>query len=200
MTIAPRPLGTAGLCLRLTALRGASPYLVYLVEAGSSGRVMAELEADLRSFEEAVRIDAVPSSPGAPHVLAHLPSMVGGVLLVGAEGYEESDWRLLDRRRSALTRPGATVFLTTAASFAILMRVAPNLASWFGGLVFTHVDVDAPDPVEREERLAALRAWSGKTDDDVLRAAADGTLPRDPEYASWLVLLGRGDLLDDHRA
>jgi hypothetical protein len=30
----------------------------------------------------------------------------------------------------------------------------------------------------------------------VIAAAAEQTLPRDPEFAEWLVLLGRGDLLD----
>jgi hypothetical protein len=45
-------------------------------------------------------------------------------------------------------------------------------------------------------RLAALRAWASKTDGEVVAAARDGTLPLDPEYAEWLVLLGHGELLD----
>jgi hypothetical protein len=34
------------------------------------------------------------------------------------------------------------------------------------------------------------------TDDEVIAAARSGALPRDPEYAEWLVLVGQGDLLD----
>ena len=45
------------------------------------------------------------------------------------------------------------------------------------------------------ERLESLRQWSGMTDEEVITRAEQGTLPGDPPYAEWLVLLGRGDLL-----
>lgn len=86
--------------------------------------------------------------------------------------------------------------MTTPASFAELMRVAPNLASWLGGLVFSHEDPDALARAQIGPRLDALHAWSGKSDAEVVEEAEQGRLPRDPEYAEWLVLLGRGDLLD----
>jgi hypothetical protein len=76
------------------------------------------------------------------------------------------------------------------------MEAAPNLASWLGGLVFSRQDPGERLAALRQQRLASLRAWSSKTDEDVIRDAEAGTLPRDPEYAEWLVLLGRGDLLD----
>ncbi len=98
--------------------------------------------------------------------------------------------------RSELAREGITVLLTTPESFGALMRVAPNLSSWLGGFVFTHEDPRAAVEEQRNRRLAALRAWAGKTDEEVLLAAEQGRLPRDPEYGTWLVLLGRGDLLD----
>jgi hypothetical protein len=41
----------------------------------------------------------------------------------------------------------------------------------------------------------ALRRWSGLEDLEVIRRAEAGTLSPDPEYAEWLTLLGRGDLL-----
>lgn len=45
------------------------------------------------------------------------------------------------------------------------------------------------------QRLDSLREWSGKTDAMVIAEATDHTMPRDPQYAEWLVLLGRSDLL-----
>ena len=56
----------------------------------------------------------------------------------------------------------------------MLMRVAPNLASWLGGSVFTYEDIDALAVDQRDSRLASLRAWSGKTDESVIKAAEEG--------------------------
>jgi hypothetical protein len=50
-------------------------------------------------------------------------------------------------------------------------------------------------PSEIEQRLTALRAWAGRGDAEVIQLAETGQLPRDPEYAEWLTLLGRGELL-----
>lgn len=54
---------------------------------------------------------------------------------------------------------------------------------------------DAGVAAHRDRRLAALRAWASRSDQEVLDAARTGTLPPDPEYAEWLVLLGHGELL-----
>jgi hypothetical protein len=56
--------------------------------------------------------------------------------------------------------------------------------------------VDPPtilDPESIEQRLVALRMALG--DAEVIRLAEQGTLPLDPQYAEWLALLRRGDLL-----
>jgi hypothetical protein len=170
-------------------------YLVYLVLPGASSEVADSLREDLRMFADD-RTTAV-ERPGDPEQLLHaVHSQACDILLLAIESFTETEWTTLDRRRSALAREGVTVVITTAASFEALMHVAPNLASWLGGGVFTHKDLDEAAPAQREQRLEALRAWSGKTDEEVRRAAMDGSLPRDPEYAEWLVLLGHGDLLD----
>jgi hypothetical protein len=49
---------------------------------------------------------------------------------------------------------------------------------------------------EKERRLVALRAWSGLSDAEMLAAVERGEIRLEPEHAVWLVLLGRGDLLD----
>jgi hypothetical protein len=191
----PKLVGTTTFALYLTAIPTAA-YVAYLTQPGESDEVARELAAELGALDERMKIDVVESSPGAAHLLELVPACKADFLIVGAERYAEADWRLLDRRRSALARERMTVLLTTPASFSALMRVAPNLASWLGGFVFTHEDPGGLVEAQRARRLSALRAWAGKTDEEVLLAAEEGRLPRDPEYAAWLVLLGRGDLLD----
>jgi len=88
------------------------------------------------------------------------------------------------------------IFVTTSSSFDELMRSAPNLASWLGAEVFAYAGDGADVEATRVQRLAALWAWASRSDAEVVRAAEEGTLPRDREYAEWLVLLGRSDLLD----
>jgi hypothetical protein len=196
VTIAPKSLGTAALALRLAASRGTAMYVIYLILAGEAAGILAEIEEEIRALGEDMTVETAGGPSSAARLLHDLPAIAGDVVLVPAETYAEADWRLLDRRRSALARQGAVLFVTTPASFATLMQVAPNLASWLGGLVFSHEDPDALARAQIGPRLDALRAWSGKSDAEVVEEAQRGTLPRDPEYAEWLVLLGRGDLLD----
>jgi hypothetical protein len=195
MSTVPKIVGTAELALRVLASRGASAYLVYLVEPAAVAEVIEDLGAELRAFDETIAINAMAPS-GAARLLQELGSVAEEVLLIDVHAYDEADWKLLDRQRSSLGREGVMVFFTTLASFAKLMQVAPNLASWLGGFVFSREDESLRIEEQRKQRLKALRAWSGKADDEVIRAAANGSLPRDPEYAEWIVLLGRGDLLD----
>lgn len=196
MTASPTLIEPAEVALRILASRGTSAYLACLVRPEEAANVITEVEAELRALDEHVNIRSLVSSPGAARLFHELPSLLAEVVLIGAESYGEMDWRTVDRRRSALARDGVTVFFTTEPSFAVLMRVAPNLASWLAGLVFSSGNVDAIATERREQRLVSLRAWAGRTDAQVILAAAEGRLSRDPEYAEWLVLLGRGDLLD----
>jgi hypothetical protein len=196
VTVAPRSLGPAALSLRLSASRGTAFYVIYLIPPGEAARVMAEIVGEIRALGEDATVGTVGGPSSAARLVHDLPAIAGDVLLVSAEAYTQADWRVLDQRRSALAREGALVFVTTPASFAELMRVAPNLASWLGGLVFSHEDPDVMARAQIGPRLAALQAWSGKSDAEIVEEAQRGTLPRDPEYAEWLVLLGRGDLLD----
>ena len=194
--ISPTSLETAELTLRLLASRGAPAYFVYLVEPAQIPETLEDIRAEVEAFGKGAGIDVIESSPSATSLLHHLPTMTKDLLLISAEAYTEADWLVLDRRRSSLARGAVTVFVTSPPSFSSLMRVAPNLASWLGGNLFLREDPTARIEGRREHRLSALRSWSGKTDDEVVATASRGSLPRDPEYAEWLTLLGRGDLLD----
>jgi hypothetical protein len=196
VAVAPKLVDPNDLALRILASRGTSAYLAGLVHPRESATILPEVEAELHALDEHVAVRSLIPSPGAARLLHELPSITTEVLLIEAESYGEEDWRLLDRRRSALVRDGVTVFFTTPPSFTLLMRVAPNLSSWLAGLIFSAGMERAMTGEHREARLARLRAWGGMTDAEVALAASEGRLPRDPEYAEWLVLIGRGDLLD----
>ena len=182
------------LALRLIAIRGTAAYAAYLVAAGAVADAIEELREELVAFDAGLAIEVLRPGSGERLVVA-LPGVTSEVVLVDAASYGERDWRVLDRRRSALARAGLMVFVTTPGSFGVLMQAAPNLSSWLGGFVFERPPDAAADEA-REQRLAALRAWAQRSDADVIQAATRGQLPADPEYAEWLVLLGRGDLLD----
>jgi hypothetical protein len=122
---------------------------------------------------------------------------------VGFERFDVNDWAKLDRDRTRLERgPGQTdgtiaVLVMSVEAYAALQSNAPNLASWIGGSVFYVMAEAALSSNDRAARLGELRRWASMSDADVVRAATEGTLPEDPYYAEWLVLLGRGDLLGD---
>lgn len=184
------------LALRLIAIRGAAGYAAYLVEAAAVPEVIAELGEELAAFDDELAIEIL--GPGSGELLLReFARPTREVVVVDAAGYSDRDWGLLDRRRSSLARAGLLVFVTTPESFEKLMQTAPNLASWLGAFVFEQAPSAPGNADARELRLAALRAWAQRSDHDVIVAATLGFLPADPAYAEWLVLLGRGDLLDN---
>lgn len=182
--------------LRMNALRGTATYAAYLAAPDDVDLALTEIEEEFRGFDPGAQITRI-SPRGAKELVAALAAESDEILLIDARSFSADDWALLDRRRSAIAHRGVTVFVTMQSSFDDLMRVAPNLASWLGGQVFMFPSHDeAGVAAHRERRLAALRAWASRSDEEVLEAARSGTLPPDPEYAEWLVLLGHGELLD----
>lgn len=122
----------------------------------------------------------------------------GTMIVIGAAMFSVEDWRSLDANRTRLMRNDMTVLILDEPGAGRLENAAPNLASWVGGRVWRLADdaaVPVLSPSEIEQRLAALRTWAGRGDTEVIQLAEAGQLPRDPEYAEWLTLLGRGDLL-----
>jgi hypothetical protein len=182
------------LALRLHAERCSATYAVYLVPADQVGRVLADLGDELSSFAPPVTAIALRPATGA-QLMRDLAATATEAVLVDAAAFGRLDWSLVDRRRSSLSRAAVVVLVTTPDSFGQLMQAAPNLASWLGALAFQYEDPSAQESDLRGRRLAALRSWAQRSDEDVVRAAGQGRLPADPEYAEWLVLLGRSDLL-----
>jgi hypothetical protein len=88
------------------------------------------------------------------------------------------------------------VLVMTSKSAEGLARFAPNLASWIGGSMWTvDLSIERLSESERASRLKSLRQWARMDDEEVVRRAEVGTLPKEPEFEEWLVLLGRADLI-----
>lgn len=106
--------------------------------------------------------------------------------LVSAIGFVEA-------ARGRLVAGPNVVIVTEHAGARAFAENAPNLWSWVGPRVWTHVSRIAAANVDA--RLESLRAATGQTDSEVIRLAEAKQLNPDPVYAEWLALLGRGDLL-----
>ena len=118
------------------------------------------------------------------------------VILCGLEHAAEPNWRSFDVNRSALERTGATILWLSPESVVKMNTLAPNLRSFIGGSIFVLSEEGGiMTAEERERRLSELRTAYELSDEAVIQQANRGTLPAEPEYAEWLVLLGRGDLL-----
>jgi len=188
-------VGAAEVAVRLQALSAATNTFVAIIAPVLLVElVVDEIVEELRCRFPATR--SVPDDGSVQPLLAAVRDNPLTPLVARGDRFGAGEWATLDRRRSSLEREGVTVFVATEASFAELARSAPNLASLFGANVFAF-DPQAEETTAAQgaQRLEALRVGSGRSDQDIIDAAEARTLPSDPEYGEWLVLLGRGDLL-----
>jgi hypothetical protein len=187
-------IGEAELTQRLITRPGPGDWLVLLspTPTESAEHIKEEL-----SFSEAT-FSVLPSPENAEVLIQFSEEHQAEILVVfGIDNFTEEDWRHLDLNRSRLERRGNAALLLTEKAAQEFLRSAPNLASWIGASIWNALlNAERLSPEEKETRLAALRGWSGHSDEWELQAVQEKTLPRDPEYAEWLVLLGRGDLLE----
>jgi len=102
----------------------------------------------------------------------------------------------MDMNRSRLERDGPLIFWISPEQFSQISRYAPNIRSYVGGSIFRVTpDADSIDNAQRLQRLSELSSHYGWTNDELISRAANGTLPAEPEFVEWLVLLDRGDLI-----
>lgn len=105
----------------------------------------------------------------------------------------ESIARVLDYRRGRLIGRAKGVIVTDDAGLPVIATCAPNLWSWIGARMWK-ID-HAAGQLDAKARLESLRTGTGLTDAEVIARAQAHTLPPDPIFAEWLVLLGKGELL-----
>lgn len=176
-------------------------------EPGSWTAVYCESGSEDKSAEAVVDAmdDAQAVGEGGSTTMVRagqdLPDVVEGsssgdvVVVVGLERMDAAALAALDLRRNRMVG-GASVVLVMPEGFVpAVRRYMPNTWSligprgWWVESTGSALDVD--------ERLASLRERYGLTDDQLVAEAERGELPLDPPMVEWLVLLGRGDLLDD---
>ena len=118
------------------------------------------------------------------------------LILWNFEQWDKNNWYEFDCMRSSLMRKRGLVLILSLESAKTMFSYAPNIVSWLGFRVYSFLkDTELLSFEEIQERLATLREWSGLTDSQIIEMAETRTLPPEPEYAEWLVLLERGDLI-----
>jgi hypothetical protein len=160
-----------------------------------------DLAEDLGDVLEIFTESAVDSLSGINGVVPFVESIgstdAASLILSGFELWTVQDWRQLDALRSNLVVQRNAFLLLSEPATSMMLNHAPNLASWIGGRVYPFTyGTEFLTVEEKEDRLKDLRSWFGQTDDQVIALAASKELPPEPKYGEWLVLLGRGDLIE----
>jgi hypothetical protein len=196
VTLALNPMGAPEAALRFMARRGRGDWTALVVEPGVDVAPAAEELAEEMEALGDCSVERVLDARDAEDLAARLSATHSPAVASGLEGWSAAEWAHFDRLRSRFTRDERTALVLGRAAFERLMQEAPNFSSWLGASIATYQpDASILDEEERRRRLEALRAWSSLSDEEVIARASAGTLPPDPEFAEWLVLLRRGDLL-----
>lgn len=170
--------------------------VVVLEALASPGEVTRDLADDLRSLCER-QVQIVQLNQGIRSLLGLVKAHTSDILVVqGLDELIDSELRRLDLLRSALSRKVATIFVVREDTFARMERLCPHWMTWTQATVFS-LDHNAGilSPEEREEWLAELSQHFRLTNEQVIALAEKGEILPDPNFATWLSLLGRGDLL-----
>lgn len=177
-----RPAGQSGFCLLML------PANTVVVD-----ELRSELELQTGRRLHALDVHDTPPSS----LIERLQSSPADVVVVsGLETWSGDDFAALDINRSRLETGRFVIFAADNPTAARLLDRAPNLRSFLATSVFTPTpDPSVMTPVEIEVRLRQLREFFRMGDEETVRRAEEGTLPTEPEFTEWLVLLGRGELV-----
>jgi hypothetical protein len=188
-------IGLGEFAYRLAKRPGPGDWLVLVTTANTSNTAKL-LQEELRDFE--IEAKCLFSPQSAEELKDFSQEHEQEFLIVaGLETFKGSEWSNLDLARSQLERTGNAALLVTEAEAKKLFHLAPNLGSWIGASLWDLLpSTERLSPEEKQARLKALQEWSGHNDEWVIKTAQEGALPHDPEYAEWLVLLDKGELLE----
>jgi hypothetical protein len=182
---------------RRVEIRGAYAWLVVLKPASDPVFALENFVAELSAvLERPVRV-IVCQAYSFETLRASLNAPLNDPVLISTLDYVNSDdWQILDINRSGLLREGPIIFWLSGADLTRLCVSAPNIRSFVGGSIFalgTHGD--AMTSSERNQRISDLELHFNMPSVDVIAQAESGTLPTEPHFVEWLVLLDRGDLV-----
>lgn len=190
-------IGPGEFAAQLEAGGSAELWYRLVLPSGSEPAQVAERLAEEMHVVLGQTVACFDAATGPSDLVKHLRQAGNRpVLLFGLEGYAEADWRHMDLLRSQMVGGSAKVLIVSPAVVAKMENWAPNLTSFMGGAMWQlDPSADYLSADEREGRLQALRVARQRSDEDVIALAERGELPPDPDFAEWLVLLGRGELL-----
>jgi hypothetical protein len=182
--------------LRVAARPSMGDWFVLATPVVLLSETLESLAEDVEAFMK--RRPATIFSVRGPREMAAFIRSAGEpvVLLSGFENFSRNDWETADLMRSRFEGDRTAALLMSESQLAVFVEAAPNLASWLGaGMWRLDKDIEQLTAEERVARLVALRVEMGASDADVISRAESGTLGTEPQFAEWLVLLGRSDLL-----
>jgi hypothetical protein len=175
---------------------------VLLINHDDIAEVLEELtdgiEVFIESNVESINVEEKATSWNIENLDEIFNPNINYFLLWGFDSWDDVQWRQLDYLRSSLDHEKRCgLLIMSQLSAEKMITYAPNFFSWIDGKVF-HITLGAEflTDEETELRLIALREWSKLSDTEVIEKAQIHQLPSEPEYCEWLILLGRGDLIE----
>lgn len=197
MNTIPKGMGSAELAIRVNACPKAGAWFAWLTPKLWQNRATEALSRELEAMNPAPVLQL--AAQGDALDLAHrvrAAAKDATLILVEFEDFSKEAWAALDRLRSWFSREEPAILILSQGAFEQLMQSAPNFASWLGGSVWSwNAEADVLSGEEKEQYLQSLRNHFGLSDGQVIKMAEKDELPLEPEFAQWLVLLERGDLL-----
>jgi hypothetical protein len=180
-------------------LRGkdSSTWIAVLAPSLEHGALLDELKIDLSTLlhGEARYLDLAQSTFDQLREGLHHPS--DDIVILGAlSNLDAARWSSLDLMRSVMERRGPIVLWLSMTALSGLSEYAPNIRSFIGASVFlAGPDGGIMTEEERQKRLGQLVEHYKLSNEEIVRMAEAKSLPQDPQFIEWLVLLGRGDLV-----
>jgi hypothetical protein len=172
-------------------------WITLVVKTSDINEVVEDFSETVSIFSEC-ETKVISAQDGVSALIKEIvPSSADYLLLWNFETWNCKDWYRFDVSRSSLSKPCGGMLVLSSTSAEMMLNCAPNFCSWVGSRVYA-LDKNSEflTDQERETRLSALREWSGRSDADVIESAESHELPPIPEYSEWLILLGRGDLIE----
>lgn len=195
MTLAPRLDEVAAMIADAMAL-GANAWVVIVVEPAELSPTLELLhqELEFHARELGLRVGMLAASQLVTSPLPWAGERPPHACLVqGLESLTVEQLTRLDLDRGQFLGSPTIVVVTTPESASRLALHAPNLWSWVGSQFFRNVE---PEPMDVESRIRSIRDELGLSEEELVRRVEARVLPLDPVLAEWLVLIGRGDLVD----
>jgi len=192
----PPTIAPSSFALRAVSRCGSGDWIL-LVGDVHSNQMIDEMVENVRAFGSQISVSDV-SGRSVHEVIDTLVTCARQTVLLihGLDELTDEDWRQIDLLRSRLIGVGTVILLVSLMTAGRISRSAPNLSSWIGGSMWTlNPTADSMSDAQRNERLRILRNWAKMSDRQVIQCAEDGSLPDDPEYTEWLILLDRADLV-----